>query len=115
MSSYRKQRLEHRIQEIIASLLSTNHILGAKNRSITIEEVVLAPDYSVAQVFITGADYEKLSDELLQKINRARGYIQSVIAKQLNLRKTPRVTFVTGSRMADAARTLELIERISHS
>lgn len=65
-----------------------------KNENIdffTITDVVVSDDHSYAKVYVS---FFKNADKNLDKLNRAKGYVRSSLAKKLDTRRVPEVFFV---------------------
>ena len=84
-----------RIQSIIGKNISEIIQFELKNPRIgfcTVSEVWVSSDFSYARVYVTflGAKYPKQN---LQELNKTRGYVRSSLAKKIDIRKTPEITF----------------------
>lgn len=84
-----------RIQSLIGKNISEIIQFEVKNPRIgfcTVSEVEVSKDFSYAKVYVTflGAKYPKQN---LEELNNCKGYIRSSLAKKLDIRKTPQITF----------------------
>ena len=84
-----------RIQSIIAKNVTEIIQFELKNPSIgfcTVNEVWVSSDFSYARVYVSflGAKYPKQN---LEELNKTRGYVRSSLAKKLDIRKTPEISF----------------------
>ncbi len=84
-----------RIQSIIGKNISEIIQFELKNPKIgfcTVSEVWVSSDFSYARVYVTflGAKYPKQN---LEELNKTRGYVRSSLAKKIDIRKTPEITF----------------------
>ena len=62
---------------------------------VTVERVRLNPDFSQAKVLVSAlGDAEELS-EMEEALNGASGFLQRELAREMQLRKTPRLSFST--------------------
>lgn len=85
-----------RIAEIIQRNLSEIIIYGLKDpitSFASIHEVKVTDDYSYAKVFVSHVD-EKRCDELVSYLNSHAKQIRSLLAKKLDIFKTPELRFV---------------------
>lgn len=93
MSYKRSDRVGDLIKEEIASMILHGEIKDPRIGFVTITHVVLTPDMKDAKVYFsqigTNADKEKSRNGL----NNACGYIRRNLAKRLDLRHIPKVTF----------------------
>ena len=84
-----------RIQSIIAKNVTEIIQFELKNPHIgfcTVSEVVVSTDFSYAKVYVSflGAKYPKQN---LEELNKTRGYVRSSLARKLDIRKTPEISF----------------------
>ena len=84
-----------RIQSIIGKNISEIIQFELKNPRIgfcAVSEVWVSSDFSYARVYVTflGAKNPKQN---LEELNKTRGYVRSSLAKKIDIRKTPEITF----------------------
>lgn len=84
-----------RIQSIISKNITEIIHYELKNPRIgfcTVSEVWVSSDFSYARVYVSflGAKYPKQN---LEELNKTRGYVRSSLAKKLDIRKTPEISF----------------------
>ena len=77
----------------------------------TVSEVRTAPDLSVARVYVSflGKNYKKRDG--LETLRRSKGFIKSLLAKRLKMRKIPDLTFIVDETIDQAQRIDEIINR----
>lgn len=59
---------------------------------VTVERVNLSKDGKAAKIYVTTLNEEDSAD-LIDALNRAKGYIQGQLAETLNTRFTPKLSF----------------------
>ena len=84
-----------RIKAVIARNISDILMFELKNSHIgmpSVNEVIVSNDYSTAKVYVSflGAKYPPQN---LAELNRCKGYVRSSLAKKMDLRKVPELTF----------------------
>ena len=57
----------------------------------TITDVVVSSDHSYAKVYVSFLQNAK---EGIERLNRAKGYVRSSLAKKIDTRRVPEITFV---------------------
>ncbi len=57
----------------------------------TITDVVVSDDHSYAKVYVSFLVNQK---EGIERLNRAKGYVRSSLAKKIDTRRVPEITFV---------------------
>src|SRR3972149_3086722 len=108
MNYRRSERVGDLIKEEIASRVRHGAIKDPRIGFVTITKVDLTPDLKEAKVYFsqigTAADKEKSS----QGLNSASGFIRRSLAKSLDLRHIPKITFL----FDDSLEYAERIERV---
>lgn len=103
----RSKRLAELIQRSVASnlLYYKEHPLLAL---VTITDVEVAVDLSIARIFISVFDDSQIED-VLRALHREGGHLRHALAKELNLRITPRLTFVHDKSILEGEKISKLI------
>ena len=104
-----------RIQSIIGKNISEIIQFELKNPRIgfcTVSEVWVSSDFSYARVYVTflGAKYPKQN---LEELNKTRGYVRSSLAKKIDIRKTPVITFYLDETYEKMNRLDEVLKKES--
>ena len=75
----------------------------------TVTEVDIAPDYSTAKVYVSflGKNYKKRDG--LEALRRSKGHIKSILAKRVNMRKIPDLTFIVDDSLDKADRIDQIL------
>jgi ribosome-binding factor A len=102
----RKRRLESLLAELISQIIARGRIRDPRLQlMMSVTEVKAAKDLRDAKVYIsvvdraTGKEGEQPGArdsraDAIEALNHAAGYIQRLVAEDLTLRVTPRLTFV---------------------
>ena len=113
MSEFRLMRIEGVIQEIISTLVLTGKIKDHRvSRMISISRVKCAPDLSVAKVFVSGFEEEKVTRRSVEGLNSAAPFIQGIVGKKIQTRLTPKLTFVYDDSIKEGFEINKKIEEI---
>ena len=104
-----------RIQSIIGKNISEIIQFELKNPRIgfcTVSEVWVSSDFSYARVYVTflGAKYPKQN---LEELNKTRGYVRFSLAKKIDIRKTPEITFYLDETYEKMNRLDEVLKKES--
>lgn len=104
-----------RIQSIISKNITEIIQFELKNPRIgfcTVSEVWVSSDFSYARVYVSflGAKYPKQN---LEELNKTRGFVRSSLAKKLDIRKTPEITFYLDETFEKMNRLDEVLEKES--
>ena len=111
--SQRQLRVGEEIRHLLSAILvrGTYHEPGLEGVSVTISEVTVSPDFSQASVYIVplgGGD----NDGVIEALGRIAGNLQGQLARQLTLRRTPRLKFRVDSSFDNASRIDSLIANL---
>lgn len=91
----RADRVADAIQRILAQLIQFE-ISDPRVGMVNINDVTVTRDMAYAKVFVTfvGRDEDKESEEAIDVLNKAAGFLRSLLAKEIKMRTTPRLQFV---------------------
>jgi len=104
-----------RIQSIIGKNISEIIQFELRNPKIgfcTVSEVWVSSDFSYARVYVTFLG-SKNPQKNLEELNKAKGFVRSSLAKKLDIRKTPEVTFYLDESYEKAAHLDEVLKKES--
>jgi ribosome-binding factor A len=108
--SYRKERLNERIKEIIGELVQRG-IKDPRIGLVTITAVSIAPDYTSAKVYFTVMGDETARSQTREGLESAKNFIRNALGRELKLRQTPDLRFMYDETLDRAMRIDEAIER----
>ena len=88
-------RVGEELRHLISNALHRETFYDAvlESNNITVTEVNVSPDLKNAKVFIMPLGGEN-KIEVLESLNRIKGYIQKLISSEIQLRQIPRLSFV---------------------
>lgn len=79
----------------------------------TVTDAVVAPDLKTCRVFISVLGDEDAQKKTMQGLRSAEGFLRSMLAKNLNLRNTPELTFVLDHSIEYGVHMTHLIEEVT--
>lgn len=91
MSNARKTRVEHAIREALAELIG--EVRDPRVRAatmITVTQVELNVDLSVAKVYVSVVD----GDDAVEGLIKAAGFLRGAVGRQVGLQHAPELRFV---------------------
>jgi len=95
MSSFRFERLQTRLWQILNELIVSNKIKDHRVSSmLSVSAVELSRDGVYAKVKVSGYLGKRELEEGVAGLNHAAGFIQKVLSTRLSPRHTPKLTFV---------------------
>jgi ribosome-binding factor A len=94
MDEVRNKRIAHKIQAEIGEMIVQGILKDPRvTSSLTVTEVEVSGDTSVAKVYISSFEGEEAHRSGVDALNHAAGFIQGRVGKILHTRNTPRLTF----------------------
>lgn len=108
----RTDRLADAVQRLLAQAIQFE-IRDPRVGMVNINDVEVSRDLSFARVFVTFVDRE--SDEDIDKavtaLNKASGFLRSILAKELDIRVTPRLSFIYDKTSVNGQHLSHLIDK----
>ncbi len=110
MRGFRKERVASAVQEIVSHAIA--HELNDPRLAplTTVTRVEVTGDLLVAKVYVTVPGDASTERRTLAALQHATGYVQGIVARELNIRQCPELRFELDEAWKEARRTLELIE-----
>ena len=109
-NSVKNTRINGEVQRVLAEIIRS----GIKDPRIapmtSVVAVEVAPDLKTCKAWVSVLGDEKAQADTLTGLESAEGYIRSLLAKTVNLRNTPQVTFILDQSIAygvDMARKID--------
>jgi ribosome-binding factor A len=111
--SHRIERINHLIRQEISELLQRQAKDPRLSNFISVTEVNTSGDLKYARVFISymGTDTER--KQIMTTIQQASGYFRSELARRLNIRRVPEISFHWDESIQYGAHIEELIDQVS--
>jgi len=99
-NSIKNTRINNEVQRVLANIIR-GEIKDPRISPLTsVVAVQVAPDLKTAKVWISTLGDEQAQAETLDGLKSAEGYIKNCLAKEINLRNTPQLTFVMDQSIA---------------
>jgi len=108
-SEARARRLGERIREELADLLR-REVADPRLTMVSITEVEVDREFSVATVYVSALDGSERIDEILAAFQRASGFLRHELAARIPLRAFPRLRFRHDASAERGARIESLID-----
>ena len=108
----RTDRVADAVQRILAQLIQFE-VRDPRVGMVNINDVEVSRDLAQAKVFVTfvGRDTEAECEDGAAALNKAAGFLRSQLAKELNMRTTPRLQFVYDKTSVRGQALSSLIDR----
>jgi ribosome-binding factor A len=112
MPSYRLEQIGHQIQVELSDLL-LREVRDPRLGFVTITQVNVSSDLSIARVNVSCFGDETEQQESLRALRRASGFLRTAVSKRIRMRTMPQLIFHLDHSMAHAEqvqRTLKSLE-----
>ena len=111
--SQRQLRVGEELRHLISNALhrETFYDIVLESNNITVTEVNVSPDLKNAKVYIMPLGGEN-KIEVLESLNKIKGYIQKLISSEIQLRQIPRLSFVIDTTFEYANKIDNIIKNI---
>jgi ribosome-binding factor A len=114
MPSDRMRRVDEAIRQVIGGAVSAE-LKDPRVGFITVTDVRTSADLSHARVYVSVLGDEQVRQDSMAGLESAHGYLQSRIAAELHLKRTPTLAFAYDDTTDRALRVEELLEEIEET
>jgi len=107
-----------RVNEAVREVLSEAIAEGLKDPRIgfvTVVGVDTSPDLRTAKVYVSVLGDEEQLKQTLAGLEHCHGYLQSLLAAQLGMKRTPHLTFLHDESIEQGLRIEKLLREIDES
>lgn len=112
-NSLKNTRINGEVQRALAEVIRG----GIKDPRISpltsVVAVEVAPDLKSCKAWISVLGEEKAQQDTLAGLKSAAGYIRNQLAKEINLRNTPEITFIMDQSIAYGVNMSKLIDEVN--
>ena len=109
----RPERVAETIKREMAEILTRKMRDPRLGGMISVTEVEVTPDLSMARIFVSVLAEGAERDQVMQALSRSEGFVRHELAPRLGLREMPGVRFVLDTSIERGARVEELLRRIA--
>lgn len=112
-NSVKNTRINGEVQKVLAEIIR-GEIKDPRIAPMTsVVAVEVAPDLKTCKAWISVYGDEKAQADTLTGLKSAEGYIRTQLAKTVNLRNTPQITFLMDQSIAYGVTMSKLIDEIN--
>ncbi len=113
MAKHRQGRINDEFQKEVAMILREVKDPRVSGAFVSVTAAEVTPDLKYAKVYYSALMGDK--KEVKQGLKSSAGFIRGQIAKRMNLRITPEITFVEDSSIEYGAKISKILEGITYS
>ena len=111
--AHRIERVGNLIRHEITELLQRQVKDPRLGNFVTVTEVSISPDLRYAKVFVSCIGSEEVKRDTLSGLAAASGFLRNQLAKRLQLRRIPELSFHWDDSIERGAHLLQLIDEVS--
>lgn len=111
MAGQRMRRVNEAVREVLSEAIASG-LKDPRIGFVTVVSVDTSADLRNAKVYVSVLGEEKEKQESLEGLERSHGYLQSLIASQLGLKRTPHLTFLIDESVERGLRIEKLLREI---
>lgn len=111
-TALRLKRIGDRMQQELSEMLVRNEIRDPRLSGISVTEVKVDRELSYADIYVSAFEGVSRSEEILQGLDSASGYIRKSLSDRIDLRAFPRLRFHWDITLERADRIEQLIASI---
>lgn len=109
---YRKAMLESEIVKLVSEALREAKDPKIKDRIITVSRAELSADKRFVDVYVSSIGDEKERKDLVEHLNKIKGYFRTYLANNLDLFVAPQVRFREDPGIEASVRVQELLNKL---
>ncbi len=104
----RAQRVAEQIRRTLADIIS-KQIHDLDKAFVSLTAVKLSPDLSTAKIYVTTLVADDERNTTIDNLNEASSFLRRELSQQINLRQTPKLTFVYDDSIENGSEMEKLI------
>lgn len=112
-NSIKNTRINGEVQKELANIIHDEIKDPRINPFTSVVAVEVAPDLKTCKAYMSVLGDESSAQETLKGLNSAKGFIKNRLAKTVNLRNTPDITFVMDQSIAYGVEMSKKIDEIA--
>jgi len=109
MPTARMRRVNEVVREVLGAAIATE-LKDPRIGFVTVTEVDTSPDLRAARVYVSVLGSQQERDEALEGLRSAHGFLQSRIAAEVRMKRTPTLTFHYDESVEQGIRLSKLLE-----
>ncbi|EGG94293.1 Ribosome-binding factor A [gamma proteobacterium IMCC1989] len=108
----RSDRVADAIQRILATTIR-QEVRDPRVGMVNVNDVTVTRDMAYAKVYVTfvGRDSDTESREAADALNHAAGFLRGIVAKELDIRITPKLRFIYDKTSVEGQKLSNLIDK----
>ena len=113
-NSIKNTRINSEVQRELSSIISRELKDPRIHPMTTVVSVEVTPDLKYCKAYISVLADEEQAKDTIRGLKSAEGFIRRMLAKTINLRNTPELTFVLDESIEYGVTLSKLIDEVTH-
>ena len=111
--SIKNERINSEVHKELSQIIAYEVKDPRINPFTSVMDVYVAPDLKTCKVYVSvmGSDEEK--ENTMTGLNSAKGMIRSLLAKRMNMRNTPEITFILDESIEKGIKMMKFIDEVN--
>ena len=114
-NSVKNTRINGEVQRVLAEIIRSDIKDPRIHPMTSVVAVTVAPDLKTCKAFISVLGDDEAAQDTLAGLKSAGGYIRKELARRINLRNTPEITFVMDQSIAYGVNMSKKIDEVMAS
>ncbi len=111
-NSIKHSRINTEVQKALSKIISEEMVDPRVGRMTSVTGAEVATDLKTCKVYISVYGGEEEKAAAFEGLKRAEGFLRSRLAKTVNLRNTPELTFVRDDSLEYGSRMSDMIDKV---
>lgn len=111
MAGQRMRRVNEAVREVLSEAIACG-LKDPRIGFVTVVSVETSPDLRSAKVYVSVLGDEEEQEKTLKGLAHCHGYLQSLLAGQLGMKRTPTLSFVLDESIERGMRIEKLLKEI---
>ena len=112
-NSIKNTRINGEVQKELSNIIRGEIKDPRINPLTSVVAVEVAPDLKTCKAYISVLGDEKSQQDTIKGLKRAEGYIRTMLAKSINLRNTPQITFILDQSIEYGVKMSKMIDDVT--
>ena len=111
--SIKNIRINSEVHKELSQIISYEVKDPRINPLTSVTDVYVAPDLKTCKVYISVMGEQEEKEKTMEGLNNAKGMIRTLLAKRLNMRNTPELTFILDESLDYGLKMSKLIDEVN--
>ena len=112
-NSIKNTRINGEVQKELSNIIRGEIKDPRINPLTSVVAVEVAPDLKTCKAYISVLGDEKSQQDTIKGLKSAEGYIRTMLAKSINLRNTPQITFILDQSIEYGVKMSKMIDDVT--